>query len=190
MKKIIPVLVFLFMFSGISYGQLDISFMAGVNSSDFRPDPSQYVVMNDWGYQAGVHFRVGGKTYFETGAQWLQSRNEFRSNVSCIVGSDEIRVTQVRIPAYIGRRMICLGVVDLRVNTGPTIRIVTDVLENNCNIDKEFFTDAAWSWDFGAGLDVLVFSVDVNYEVGINNFIPSLESTQNDILSITVGLTF
>lgn len=190
MKKIFLFLVFLFVLSGISYGQLDISFMAGVNSSNFRSDPNQYIIMDDRGFQAGAHIRIGKKTYFETGAQWLQSCNKFQSCLGCLMTTDEVRVTQVRIPAYIGRRIICLGVVDLRVNTGPTIRIVNEVLDNEHNIDTDFFTDAAWSWDFGAGLDVLMFSFDVNYEVGINNFIPSPESTQNDILSITAGLTF
>ncbi|PLW99358.1 MAG: hypothetical protein C0593_03365 [Marinilabiliales bacterium] len=190
MKKVFLSLTAAILFSIPSFAQLDISLMAGVNSTDFRCNPDEYLILNDWGYQGGVHVRIGKKTFFETGVQWLQSKTEFQSTVDNIIYSDIISVSQLRIPAYLGKRIIKLGIVDLRVNTGPTMRIVSEVLDNDYHIHKEYFNEAVWSWDFGAGLDILVFSLDVNYELGLSEMISGVSGTQNDILNITLGLTF
>lgn len=190
MKKLSLSLIAALLLSFPSLAQLDVSFMAGVNSTDFRCNPQEYLVLNNWGYQAGVHVRIGKKTYFETGVQWLQSKTEFQTTTDNIIQSDVIKVSHVRIPAYLGKRIINLGIVDLRINTGPTMRIVSDVMDNEYNIHKEYFNDAVWSWDFGAGLDVLSFSLDVNYEIGLSEVIANANGTQNDILNITLGLTF
>ena len=190
MKKFALILIAVMAFIVPSFAQLDVSFMAGINSTNFRADPDEYISLNDYGYQGGVHVRIGKKTFVETGVQWLQSRTEFRSNINGVLHSDDIKVSQIRIPLYLGRRIVKLGIVDLRINTGPTMRIVSDVLNNDHQIEKSYFTDAAYSWDVGAGLDVLSFSLDVNYEIGLTNFIEGVNGTQSDILNVTLGLTF
>ncbi len=190
MKKLTVYIISALFFTIPSFAQLDISFMAGVNSTDFRCNQQEYVILNDWGYQAGMHIRLGDKIFFETGVQWILSKTKFCSTTDNNICSDIINVSQIRVPAYMGRRILKLGIIDLRVNTGPTMRIVNNVIDNDYNIHKEYFSEAVFSWDFGAGLDILCLSLDVNYEIGLSEAIYNAYGSQNDILSLTLGLTF
>ncbi|MDD3962435.1 MAG: hypothetical protein PHT77_11310 [Bacteroidales bacterium] len=190
MKKVCLILLLFLGFFQICVGQLDISFMAGINSTRFRTHPEKYIILDDWGYQAGVHVRYGKKSYFETGVQWLQSRSDFRSTLNGIFTEDEVEISQVRIPAYLGQKVIRLGVINFRLYTGPVLRIVTHVNNNLHALNTDSFSGAVWSWDFGAGLDVLLFSLDVNHESGLTAVFPSVRGSQSDILNITLGITF
>jgi hypothetical protein len=87
----------------------------------------------------------------------------------------------------------------LRIWGGPVASYVLDKqytlsidgIDQSDRISGDDFKDATWSVQFGAGLDLLMLTLDVGYDLGLDNFmtIRSLDdlSLKNNVFFCSLG---
>ncbi|MCK4360638.1 MAG: outer membrane beta-barrel protein, partial [Bacteroidales bacterium] len=87
----------------------------------------------------------------------------------------------VQIPVIIGYKIINPKIINIRILAGPVASIVTDK-----NIESEDISgyikpiedanieDLIWSLQIGAGVDILMFTIDVRYNIGLNKVIKDI----------------
>lgn len=100
----------------------------------------------------------------------------------------ELSLQNLEIPLLLGYKLLDLKLANLHVMTGPMAAFnmgnkVTFSSSKGDNPDaSEFIPDsgefssfksamkaAQWNWQIGAGLDILMLTVDVRYEMGLSN---------------------
>jgi len=116
------------------------------------------------------------------------------------VTNEEVEMTYktIQIPVSVGYRLIDMKVVNVRVFGGVAANIATDK-KMKINDITEPIKDADWSnmvWQYqvGAGVDVLMFALDIKYMGGLNNlykgdvqFDGKTLSTKSNLFMVTLG---
>jgi hypothetical protein len=180
MKKIIiTVLTLCSMFSFSRAQDLKLGIKAGLNFSQIKSDGKWFASNTKAGYQAGVWGRIGGqKFHFQPEAYFTSKSATVHpdlDNAAVDFVKGDIKFTNIDVPLLIGTKFP-IGPIKGKLQVGPLFSFVIN--EKNPYIDninatyKEALTsykDKFSSLVFGTGIDVLKFSVDVRYELGLGN---------------------
>ena len=151
---------------GISFGP-----KIGVNMSQLTTSPGSAISDQlKTGYDLGVFLRVGGKCYFQPELLYSTSGVNF-SNVP--IGSpSKIDLKSINVPLMFGARLINLKVVNVRILGGPVASFLVDKKVDYNGVASSTksisFNDSKWGLQVGAGVDVLMFSLDVRYNMDFN----------------------
>lgn len=173
MKKTCLTLAFLaiaiFSFGGI----FDLGIKAGLNSSKLTFNQSAQDIISDakGGYEVGAFLRTGGKRlYFQPEILWVEKNTS--------ANDQQAKIRTVQVPLLAGLRFLNLKVVSFHLNTGPAISFSPDVTLNDV---KHTLTEkSAWSWKLGAGVDILIFSLNLRYDWGLTDL--NVENVQKTVL--------
>jgi len=199
MKKITFIFI-LFMASGFAFGQFSIGPKIGFNTSKLTTDLDQIEsdVANNFNF--GVFVRLGTKIYLQPEINWLTSGGVYKKpeidDVKPI--KQEVEMKSIEIPVIVGWRIINLGVGNIRVLAGPSASIVTDKTvstsdpDNFINPIKESdIEDMLWGFNIGAGADILMFTLDIRYQMGLNEVIQEVEgfsfNSKNNMFAVSLG---
>jgi hypothetical protein len=153
----------------------------GINISDFSKIPPDGKISGQVGWQVGGSVVFGRKFYFEPGLFYAQksSKYSFVDNTNPSNNFDEkFDITGLRIPVAVGYNFIgnSAGAFNIRAFGGGSAFIVTNVSGG----DKSAYSSPAWGVFAGAGVDFLIFFVDLKYEWSLTN-------VQKDISQIDLG---
>ncbi|MEJ5301822.1 MAG: PorT family protein [Bacteroidales bacterium] len=178
MKK--SALLFAFLLSGcFVFGQLSFGPKIGINLNKLSTDMGENVTMlkeqSKSGLQFGAFARLGGKTYFQP--EIMISGRGGKFNFTPTGGSNlenyEYSMTALDIPLLIGNKIFNTPIAKLRIFAGPvaSFNLNKKLKINNIEQTAEdiHLKDAVWAATLGAGVDVLMFTLDVRYEIGLNN---------------------
>ena len=193
MKKLLVILTVL-LFSGMSYGQFHIGPQVGYSASNLSLDVEDIKNNMKSNLLVGVFMRFGQKIYVQPEINWLTQGSVFKypsiDNISPI--EQDIKLSTIQIPLNVGWRIINLKVVNIRVFTGLAGSIVVNK-DIKTSGDDQNYPDALptnddlknmiWQWDIGAGVDVLMFALDVKYMVGLNNMFDNIYYENEKITS-------
>ena len=129
-------------------------------------------------YQAGILFQFGSTLY-------IQPEIYYATVKTVISPTNTKSVNSIRVPLMLGLRFLDLGLFSLHIMGGPTYSLKLD--------DADRLTgDKAFSWQVGAGIDVLGFVTgDLRYTLIENMSIADQVThftTNPTILNLTVGL--
>jgi hypothetical protein len=147
------------------------------------------------GWNAGVDFRIGGGIfYLNPGVHYNNFTARLIKDVEFpddIAFKDETTIQSVRLPLNLGLRLTGdNGLLGVHVKGGVTPAYVIGVSEKpefSFDIDRlNRFTLGA---NVGAGVDVLIFTIDANYEIGLSDFFKDSDG-RNNMLTLSVGLKF
>lgn len=211
MKKFAIISIFLLL-SGSILAQsfpIDLGPKIGFNTTRLTTHLRDYTHDIKNGWHGGLFFRFGvGKLYFQpeayfaiknTGINYDYESFDSADPTSLDPVSQTFKLTTVDVPLLVGFKLLDLKVANLRVFGGPVasfdlnkdLRLRISNIDESNRISTEDFKNAVWSFKIGAGFDVLVMTVDVSYEWGINKFyqindIPDMLGRTN-IFYITVG---
>lgn len=173
MKKVLLILVML-MFTAVSYSQkVTLGPLVGFNSSKLStnlPDIKEEAKAN---FLFGAFLRIGKKVYLQPEFVYTTKGGEFKNDL--VSGAQQtIKLKQLEIPAMVGFRLINLEIINIRIMGGPMAGIIIDkeVTFNdfvNDPIPESSFKDLQWAIQLGAGIDVLFLTLDVRYEIGLND---------------------
>ena len=127
-------------------------------------------------FQIGAFMRFGSKVYFQPEANYLVSESTLNQTVGTNVFSQKITIKSIKIPALIGLKLINKRAFNLRVMAGPAVTYVLDKNLNPAHVKElwpiqsvDDLKNSIWSVQVGAGLDILFMTLDVRYEMGIDN---------------------
>jgi len=211
MKKILIISIFL-VFSGSIFAQsfpIDLGPKIGFNTSRLTTQLRDYTHDIKNGWHGGLFFRFGvGKFYFQpeafiaiknTGMSYEYDSFDPGNPTSLDPVTQTLKLTTLDVPLLMGFKLLDLRVANLRVFGGPVasfelnkeLSLRIGNIDQSNKISSEDFNNAAWSFKIGAGFDVMVVTVDISYEWGIDklyqiNEIPDMVGRTN-IFYITVG---
>lgn len=156
--------------------QLTLKPAIGINFTDFSKDPSTGEYKSQVGWQIGGTVTIGKKFYFEPGLFYLQKSTEYQIDT---VNAQNVSfdISGLRIPVGVGINL--LGdkktMIGLHAHGGFSAFILTSVKD----LDKDDFKNASWGVYAGAGLDISIIFVDLQYEWSLTDI--------SDVQNVDVG---
>ncbi len=196
MKKIGLVIAAVLIVSSIQ-AQLHFGPQIGFTSSKLTTNFSDYSSEVKSNFLFGAFVRIGEKIYVQPEINWLTQGGVWEN--STIDNKIEMKYKTVQIPVSVGWRIIDLKLVNIRVFGGFAANIATDKEMKIDDIDEPItdadWNDLAWQYQIGAGVDVLMFALDVKYMGGLNNLYKGDDfvydgttlSTKSNLFTITLG---
>lgn len=143
----------------------------GPNFSNIDITSPQLNADSKSGYQAGIYYRSGKFVYGQAGLQFQKMNSNFQMTDSTPDVSDDLTFKRIQLPLYGGLNLIPIidGVLNIRVFAGPVISYDFNISENDLPMYPEDFSRFRVEGALGAGIDVLIFSLDGGYSFGLSN---------------------
>ncbi len=197
MKKI--TFLFVFMLSAcIAFGQFSVGPKIGFNTNKLTTDLDSISTDFQNNFQFGAFVRIGKKIYIQPEINWLTVGGVFENETGLNPFKQEISMKSIEIPVIVGWRILNFGVGNVRILLGPSATIVMDKTITSKEgegyiqpIKDSDIEDLAWGFNLGAGVDVLMFTLDLRYQMGINDVISSVENfninSRSNMFSISLG---
>lgn len=169
MKKTVLFLSFVALAS-MSFGQLSIKPALGVNFSSLTDTPSGFDSNLGVSWQIGGSLAIGSKWYVEPGIFWWNMTQQFSSTQSGVADASQT-IAGLRIPVYVGYSLLGEddGAFNLRVFTGPALKLITSASSDPSGLDKDDFNSTIFGWNAGAGVSFLFLFADLGYEFGLSD---------------------
>jgi len=137
-------------------------------------------------FQYGAFARIGGNFYLQPELM-LTRKGGFLS----YEGTSYQKTLNTIDLALIGGFYIFNGeVANISLQAGPVASIFTDkgVFEIPDVLEKSEVKDLMWALQFGAGLDFLIFTLDVRYELGMSSIYRGDYDIKNSLIQVTLGV--
>ncbi|MDD4086285.1 MAG: porin family protein [Bacteroidales bacterium] len=179
MKKIFFAFTFVLMASALS-AQISLGPKIGYTTSKLSVDKSDIKSDLKSSFIYGAFVRLGDKWYVQPEINFYTAGGVFKSPTLDDGNpvEDEVELKTLQIPLYIGFTLADLKLAKIRAQAGPTANIYTDKkinpLKSGTVIKEADLKDIQWGFQFGAGVDVLMFTLDVQYYLGLNNVISDI----------------
>jgi hypothetical protein len=178
------------------YGQysFDLGLKAGLNNSK--------VTVNKEEFNATTinKFHVGAFARFNLDWFYLQPEAYYSSkggDIEEIVGGSALDAVSsfdyhmVDVPLILGIKVINKKALNFRVLTGPVFSFLTDtsIESQNSELSTEYFKDRLFGWQYGLGVDFLMFTLDARIERSSGNIYTSnyLDS-KNQTFLVSLGI--
>lgn len=171
MKKSI-VFFFIVFLATASFAQFTLGPKVGLTMSKLNTNFEDVKEEMKTGFQIGAFARFGKKLYVQPEVIFVTKGGTLTTEGTEL--KTKVKLSTVQIPVLVGFHLLNLKVVNLRVMGGPAISMVTnEEIDFNSTIENPITEDriknAIWTLQLGAGVDVLMFTLDVRYEWGLNN---------------------
>jgi len=170
MKKVILSTLFVCL-NLVAFSQILPSFQFGIkggtNLSKFSTE-NTLSSENRAGYYVGLWTRIGAAGIHLQPELYLSGKNTTLKNSEG--QENEVKFTSLDVPILVGTKIGAAGV-GLRLNTGPVVSFILDkeqsIGDASGNALKGNFKDQNFAWQFGAGVDINKFGIDLRYEQGL-----------------------
>lgn len=211
MKKLLVLTVFLLSVS-IAFSQINFGIKAGYNSSlsfsnistvtngTYNLNSVENEMWND--FHAGLFARVflGKSVYIEPELLYAIQKKNYQITIQDVASGsvtlDKIaNISTVDVPVLLGAKLLDLKVLNVRAFAGPMLRFNAGSSLNFVDPQNQFSTDqlvkdikaANLGLEIGAGVDVLMFAIDVRY-----NLIPNMYDVKlnNELITNLPASTF
>lgn len=163
----------------------------GATFSKFSTDENQINEEIKNTFHFGAFARLGKKVYFQPELV-IMSRRGMLKDVNLIGSSSSIKINTIDIPLLLGVKVIDVKAANVRVMAGPVASLAINKTVDNHDWDEAITNDdirsANWGLQFGAGVDLLVFTIDLRYELGMNDY-SKLENfdLKNNMFLVSLG---
>jgi len=193
MKKLI-LLTATFVICSLAYAQIpgfNIGPKVGATFSKFTTDQDQITEELKSTFHFGAFARIGKKVYLQPELVVMNRSGLLKTDL--IDGSsNSIKITSIDLPVLLGVKVIDLKATNIRVMAGPVASLTLNKeisIENWENtINRDDFRNANWGIQFGAGADLLFLTLDLRYEIGMND-VSKLDGfdLKNNMFIISLG---
>lgn len=201
MKKIFITLLLLPMVL-VTFGQtFDLGVKASYNTTKLNLSTTAVKngFTNGTGGSFGAFARIGGsKLYLQPELLYNSMTTTYTYSVKNTAGvvistlTNDVKLKTFQIPILLGLKLLDLKLASVRAFTGPAASFVTNkgIQDLTTQIKDNFTSNSmAWDWQIGAGVDILMFTFDIRYDLGISE----LKTVTADTFkgrTFTVGLGF
>ena len=170
----------------------------GYNTSKLTTDLDSITSDLHNNFHFGAFVRIGKKIYIQPEVNYLTMGGVFEDKLSLNPFKQEIKMKSIEIPLIIGWRMINFGAGNIRILLGPSASIVIDKTITSTEGDNYIqpikeadIDDLVWGFNLGAGVDILMFTLDLRYQIGLNEVITKVQNfslnSRNNMFSISLG---
>ncbi|OQX76532.1 MAG: hypothetical protein B6D64_09695 [Bacteroidetes bacterium 4484_276] len=197
MRKLTFILVIL-LAGNFAFGQFSIGPKVGFTTSKLTTDLDSISTDFKSSFQFGAFVRLGKKIYVQPEINYLTIGGVFKDEKSLNPFKQEIEMKSIEIPVILGWRILNFGVGNVRILLGPSATIVMDKKITSKEeegyiqpIKEADIDDLVWGFNLGGGVDVLMFTLDVRYQMGINDVITDVQNfsmnSRNNMFSVSLG---
>lgn len=174
MKKIILIIAAFLVVTSIN-AQFHFGPQIGYTASKLTTSTSDITSSVKNNFLFGAFVRIGEKFYVQPEVNWLTQGGIWEYG-EVNVENEKLEMTYktIQIPVSVGWRIIDLKLVNIRLFGGASANIATnkemkinDITEP---LEDADWNDLVWQYQVGAGVDVLMFALDVKYIGGINDW--------------------
>jgi hypothetical protein len=183
MKKILLLSILAFLAFSVN-AQLSLGPKIGYSTLKLSVDQSDITTDLKNNFLFGAFVRLGNKVYLQPEINWYTSGTVFsRPSIGSLSPFEqEIKLRNVQVPVFVGFKLIDLKLINIRAMAGPTANFIVnkeiETMEGQnyiAPIKETDIKDVHWGFQLGAGVDVLMFTLDVQYSVGLNNVIGTID---------------
>lgn len=197
MKRILLIfLLFALSYSGFSQiPGLTLGPKVGYNSNRLSTEFDTIISDAKGALQFGAFVRIGKKIYVQPEANYVVKGGKIKFGD---LGEQDFTLKSITVPVLIGIRPVHVGEFNLRFMAGPTMSFVMetkidtpkDLVDEFPIKTKEDLKETIWSIQAGGGIDVMMLTIDVRYEFGMDNIYTGKEdfSLKNNLFNISVGI--
>lgn len=198
MKKLIILLLALGI-SGSIYAQLpafSIGPKIGYNTSKLSTDYNGISSDLKSNFQFGAFVRLGDKIYIQPEVNYVTKGGQLKNDDAGNPVDQKITVNTITIPLLLGVKIIDLKLASIHLVGGPvaSYAVKKDIGPTNLGSTwpvktKDDIKNASWAIQAGAGVDLLMFTLDIRYEIGMSEMsnVSSI-NLKNNLLNVSLGL--
>jgi len=146
-------------------------------------------------FQIGAFMRIGKKVYFQPEVNYQLVNGNLNKSTSSALLSQDMTIKSVKIPALIGLKLINSNRLNLRIMAGPAFTFLFNKNLDPSEMNKlwpiqsvDDLKNSLWSVQTGVGLDVLLLTLDVRYELGIENMYDGTSNFELKQNTFTISL--
>lgn len=176
MKKLLLIL-FVVAITPVAVGQFSIGPRIGFTAGSLSTDLDTISANIDNSFDFGVFVRLGQKIYLQPEVVWVTKASEIKYDFG---GTQDVKVDAIEIPVLVGWRIMNLGLGNVRIMAGPSAGIVVgkNIEAKNITdpIKEADIEDLIWSVNVGAGVDLLMFTLDIRYQAGLSEVIKQVNN--------------
>lgn len=191
MKKLIFVSTFLFLVS-LAFAQgdfFDLGLKAGLNTSKISVNADDYnnETVNKTNFGAFARLNLG-RIYIQPEAYYSNKGGTIDGLGFSTI--NEFNLKSVDIPVLLGAKIINKEVFNLRVMAGPMFSYLADKEVTGSYFTQENIKDSFLGWQYGAGIDFLMFTFDIRVESS-SSFItdlPDFSDSKNKSFILSLGI--
>ena len=177
----------------LAFSQAHVGIYMGANFMGVNMQSPDLSSQTQAGYQAGAYFRAGKILYGQAGLEYQHSRVDFTfSDTADAAMTGPVKLNMIKLPLYAGVNLLPMTdrVVNVRVYAGPTLGYIFNVPLNDVDLQLSDFKQVRIDGTVGAGLDILLFSVDVGYNFGVNQLFTDEFDGKTHYAFVNAGLKF
>lgn len=139
----------------------------------------------------GAFARLGQSVYIQPEILFMD-KSGLLVNTSEPASEQVIKLRTIDIPLLVGVRLANFKLANVRAFAGPvaSMAINREVETKNWDdgITKDDIRQANWALQFGAGVDLLTFTIDVRYERGMGDYSKiTTETLKNNLVTVSLG---
>jgi hypothetical protein len=181
MKKIFLLIAVLLFSASVTFGQFTFGVKVGYNASKLHTGLDSIKSSFNSGFHFGAFFRFGKKVYIQPEAYYTFQGGVFQNNVTNTFNNwkQNVTVGTLDIPVLIGFKLINVKVVNWRVMVGPMASFVVNSKIKDVSltgpIKSSDINKMNWYLQAGTGIDVLFLTLDVRYQVGLNQMLKTAQ---------------
>lgn len=157
---------------GPARAQVVMNPQLGANFTTLTQTPDGVTTSANFGYQAGIDFRLGDRLYFQPGAFFGRSVTAITPTGmdTTFIQYDLVRTT-AKLKALLGYNIIHDGPFRLRLNVGPTYEalISVDNKDDRIAFNRKDYNNGSFNMDAGVGIDLWVVSLEGGLSYGLSN---------------------
>jgi hypothetical protein len=193
MKKLFLISAFIIavMYAGAQTPGFTLGPKVGATFSKYSSDIGSYKEEAVRSLHWGAFARLGDRVYIQPELLFM-NRSGVLIDPSVSAKEQTIRLRSIDIPVLLGVKVADLKLVNVRVFAGPVASLIM-----NREVEAENWADAItdddirranWALQFGAGADLLMFTVDLRYELGMSDYSKiDTYSLKNNIVTVSLG---
>ncbi|MBE0651581.1 MAG: PorT family protein [Bacteroidales bacterium] len=200
MKKF-TLLIAAVLMSAVMYGQFHIGPQIGYTSSNLTTKGVDIQSSLNNNFVIGIFARIGNKVYLQPELNYLTQGNTFKFSHATI--QQKVDLKAIQVPLSLGLQLLNLKVVKLHIFGGATANFIVNKNVSpaeGLNLTGDYLTadnfkNVNYQYQFGAGLDILMLTLDVKYYGGISDFTDgsltysggTISSSKSNIFMVTLG---
>lgn len=193
MRKLFLLSVFL-LSATLVFAEFTVGIKVGYNASKLSTSLDTISTSFKSGFQVGAFVRIGKRVYFQPEVYYTTQGGVFTSNLSD--WKQNIKLGSLDVPALIGFKIINHDKLNLRILAGPMASFIVNKTIEETGVVINPITNADinsvnWYIQAGAGLDLWKFTLDVRYQIGLNQLIKDVQTvsynTHNNVWVVSLG---